>query len=64
MNKIKKRYTEKNIKDKLREKLKQKYDYTILSTRNCGDKNDLSLYNTMVVNDPLLKKNRIKKEYK
>ena len=58
--KNKNRDTEKNIKDKLREKLKQKYDYTILSTRNGGDKNDLSLYNTMVVNDPLLKKNRIK----
>ena len=48
--------------DKLIEKYKQKYNYKILSTKRNGDINDLSLYNTMIVNDPFLKKCRIKNE--
>ena len=48
--------------DKLKEIYKKKYNYKILSTKRNGDINDISLYNTMIVNDPFLKKCRIKNE--
>ena len=51
---------EKEKNEKLKEKIKKKYNYKILSTRNGGDINDLSLYNTMVVKDPFLKKCKVK----
>ena len=44
----------------MKEKFKKKFNYSILSNSIKGDKQDLSLYNTMVVNDPFLKKYRIK----
>ena len=44
----------------MKEKFKKKFNYTILSNSIKGDKKDLSLYNTMVVNDPFLKKYKIK----
>ena len=53
-----KEYKEKN--KNMKEKFKKKFNYTILSNSIKGDKQDLSLYNTMVVNDPFLKKYRIK----
>ncbi len=52
-----------NIKnDKLKEIYKKKYNYKILSNKKNGDINDLSLYNTMIVDDPFLKKCKIKNE--
>lgn len=48
-----KEYKEKN--KNMKEKFKKKFNYTILSNSIKGDKQDLSLYNTMVVNDPFLK---------
>ena len=51
---------EKKRREKLEEKLKEKYNYKILSCKGDGDINDLSLYNTMVVDDPFLRKYMIK----
>ena len=48
--------------DKLKEIYKKKYNYKILSNKKNGDINDLSLYNTMIVDDPFLKKCKIKNE--
>ena len=48
--------------DKLKEIYKKKYNYKILSNTKNGDINDLSLYNTMIVDDPFLKKCKIKNE--
>jgi hypothetical protein len=48
--------------DKLKEIYKKKYNYKILSNKKNGDINDISLYNTMIVDDPFLKKCKIKNE--
>ena len=40
--------------------IKKKFNYRILSFKNKADPDDKSLYNTMIVNDPFLKKYKIK----
>ena len=42
-----------------RGKIKEKYNYKILSYKKNGDKKDLSLFYTMVVEDPFMKKYKI-----
>ena len=49
-----------SIKNKLKEKTKSIYNYTILSTKKNGDIKDISLYNTMKVDNPFFKKLQIK----
>ena len=51
---------EKENKNKQNNKIKNKFTYKILSfnTKN-GDKNDISLFNTMITDDPNLDKNFI-----
>ena len=49
----------KKARNSLKEKIKQKYNHKILSYKTNGDKNDLSLYYTMVAEDPLMKKYKI-----
>ena len=56
----KKKNEEKIIKEKLQEKFKEKFSYKILSNKRNGDIKDLSLYNTMVADDPFLKNYMIK----
>ena len=52
----------KNIqnRNKLKEELNSKYNYTILSTQKNGDINDISLYNTIRVDDPFFRKIQVK----
>ena len=42
-----------------KENLRKKFNHKILSFKKNGDKNDLSLFYTMVVGDPFMKKNKI-----
>ena len=56
----KKKNEEKIIKEKIQEKFKEKFSYKILSIKTNGDIKDLSLYNTMVADDPFLKNYMIK----
>ena len=49
----------KKVKKILNENLRKKFNYKILSFKKNGDKNDLSLFYTMVVGDPYMKKNKI-----
>ena len=56
----KKKNEEKIIKEKIQEKFKEKFSYKILSNKRNGDIKDLSLYNTMVADDPFLKNYMIK----
>ena len=58
----KKKPKQKIKNDKLKEIYKKKYNYKILSNKKNGDIKDLSLYNTMIVDDPFLKKCKIKNE--
>lgn len=51
---------EKIKKEKIKEKFKNKFNYKILSNKKKGDIKDLSLYNTMIVDDPFLRKCKIK----
>ena len=52
----------KNIqnRNKLKEEKNSKYNYTILSTQKNGDINDISLYNTIKVDDPFFRKVQVK----
>ena len=49
----------KREKSLFREKIKEKYNHKILSYKKNGDKRDLSLFYTMVVEDPFMKKYKI-----
>ena len=49
----------KREKSLFREKIKEKYNNKILSYKKNGDKRDLSLFYTMVVEDPFMKKYKI-----
>ena len=49
----------KKVKKILKENLRKKFNHKILSFKKNGDKNDLSLFYTMVVGDPYMKKNKI-----
>lgn len=54
-----KKLRQKKAQNFLKEKIKQKYNHKILSYKKNGDKNDLSLYYTMVVDDPFMKRYKI-----
>ena len=49
----------KKVKKILKENLRKKFNHKILSFKKNGDKNDLSLFYTMIVGDPYMKKNKI-----
>ena len=54
-----KKITIKKKINSFKENLRKKFNHKILSFKKNGDKNDLSLFYTMVVGDPFMKKNKI-----